>query len=447
MIIFILLLGLGLRLISLNQSLWLDEATSVSTIHMSLSQFFGKFIVGDFHPPLYYLTLRVWSIFFGTTEIGLRSLSILFGVLTIYFVYLIGKELINKETGIVGSIFVATSGLSIYYSQEARMYAMSTFLVTFAMFSFVKILKTDRVEYWMSFAITLGLVGATDYLPLLILPVFFVIGILGKKNINWFKKLITSHIILGVLAALWLPIFLKQLHSGLSVANGSPAWVNVLGTFSVKNILLIPVKFGIGRISFDNKFVYAAVVLTAIAIFAYLFYKARRDTLIWMWLILPTTMALLISIKIPVLNYFRFLFVLPAFYLIAATGANALKNKFRVILVVLVLALNLTTSFIYLSNVKFQREDWRDFAKFVGNSPVLFAANSQKESFLYYDAHANIINLKQAKDYKEVFLIRYSQEIVDPADSTRENLENLGYHKLQEYDFNGVVVWKYARSN
>src|SRR5258708_22082891 len=130
MIIFVLIFGLILRLISLNQSLWLDEATSASTIKMSLSTFFQKFAQGDFHPPLYYLTLRLWGSIFGTSEVALRSLSILFAVATIYVVYRIGRELISSKAGLIASLLLATSGLHVYYSQEARMYSMSTFLVS-----------------------------------------------------------------------------------------------------------------------------------------------------------------------------------------------------------------------------------------------------------------------------------------------------------------------------
>ncbi len=81
MIIFTLILALGLRLMPLNQSLWLDEATSALVTRMSLADFFGKFMPGDFHPPLYYLALRAWGTLFGTSEIALRSLSILFGTI------------------------------------------------------------------------------------------------------------------------------------------------------------------------------------------------------------------------------------------------------------------------------------------------------------------------------------------------------------------------------
>ncbi|CAN5302305.1 hypothetical protein BH10PAT1_BH10PAT1_3080 [soil metagenome] len=456
MIIFTLILGLGLRLISLNQSFWIDEATSASTIKMSLAQFFGKFMPGDFHPPLYYLTARVWSMFFGTSEIALRSLSVLFGILTIYVVYLIGKEinkqslsLRDKNVGIIASILLATSGLHIYYSQEARMYSMSTFLVTLAIYFFIHLRQGygGQVKIWIGYAITLGLIGATDYLPLLILPIFWIYGVLSKQKFTWFKKLFMSHIILFLFAILWMPTFLKQLSSGLNVVNHSPAWVSVLGKFSIKDILLIPVKFGIGRVGFDNKFIYGFVVLIVFSIFGYLLFKGlrlifvQRTTSLWLglWLIVPLILALIISLKFPVLNYFRFLFVLPALYLILASG----KKK----LVILVVVINLITSFMYLTNIRFQREDWRGFSKFIGNNPVIFPADSQKEAFLYYNSNANILNVNDLNNMKNVWLMRYAQPISDPSDSTRMKIENLGYIKTNEYDFNGVTVFKYAKSN
>src|SRR5471030_1173670 len=118
MIFFILIFSFVLRIISIGQSLWLDEATSAMTTRMSLSNFFTKFMPGDFHPPLYYLLLRLWTLFFGSSEVALRSLSVLFGVATVYVLYLLGKELIGKKTGIIAAILLATSGLHIYYSQE-----------------------------------------------------------------------------------------------------------------------------------------------------------------------------------------------------------------------------------------------------------------------------------------------------------------------------------------
>ncbi len=456
--ILILILAFLLRFFSLNQSLWLDEATSALTTKMNLTDFFGKFLPGDFHPPLYYLVLRVCASFFGTSEIALRSLSIIFGIGTIYLIYLIGKKLVSCEVGIVSAILLATSGLHIYYSQEARMYSMSTFLVTLLIFSFTCLTsqKEKRTKIWWGiFTITLGLIGLTDYLPLLILIPIWIYVLLTKRDLYFWKIFIVSHIILLFFAVIWSPTFIKQLTAGINVTSSSPSWVNVLGKFSLKDILLIPVKFMIGRIGFDSKFIYISVVGFASAVFSFLIYRSLKDfkklKLIYLWVLIPLGLALVISIKLPVLNYFRFLFVLPAFYLTIASGINSLNKKPKMFFLVLILTINLITSFIYLTNQKFQREDWKSAVSYVeknrhSNSVVIFPANSQMEVYRYYAPKALIYGPSAiGKDYSELWLVRYAQAISDPADTTRAKVESLRYKKINELDFNGVVVWRYTR--
>ncbi|HSX49218.1 MAG TPA: glycosyltransferase family 39 protein [Candidatus Saccharimonadales bacterium] len=455
MIIFVLIFAAIIRFISINQSLWLDEATSALTTKMSLADFFGKFMPGDFHPPLYYLALRMWSTLFGTSEVALRSLSLIFGIATIYIVYLIGRELVSKQMGIVASVLFATSGLHIYYSQEARMYSMSTFLVTLAVFSFVKIFgKESRAVWWALFSLAIGGIVLTDYLPILIIPVFWVMGIFSYKNIDWWKRFVVSHIIVVVLGTIWLPTFLKQLTSGINVTSTSPAWVNVLGKFSLKEIFLIPVKFEIGRVSFD-KYTYIFVVGILTLIFGFLIYTSRKQfknlRLIWLWLLVPILASLLISLKLPVLNYFRFLFVLPALYLIIATGITILSKRIQKAFLFVILGINLFTSGTYLFNVKFQREDWRSAVKYINsnkgsNSEVVFPANSQMEAYRYYDSNALLYGPSGInKKYTEIWLVRYVQPISDSGDHTRVLVESSGFKKSGEYDFNGVVVWKYNK--
>src|SRR5690348_14814461 len=98
MIYLILIFGFALRLIASNQSLWLDEAINVlAAKDLSFWQFVSSYPIGDFHPPLYFGILWVWSHLFGYNEIFLRLPSIFLGVGTIYVVYLLGKELFDKK--------------------------------------------------------------------------------------------------------------------------------------------------------------------------------------------------------------------------------------------------------------------------------------------------------------------------------------------------------------
>jgi uncharacterized membrane protein len=424
----------------MNESLWLDEATTALVSRMSITEILTKFLPGDFHPPLYYLFMKFWVGVFGSSEIALRSPSLIFAALTVFLVY--------KMFGKVAAIFLATAPLLFYYSQEARMYSMTLFLVTLSVFSFVKILKESRLGDWINFSLSLALVAMTDYVAILILPIFWIYGGTLSKEFSWWKKFFMSHIILGVFGALWLPYFLKQISSGQSALTNSPAWAQILGVASVKNFLLIPIKFMIGRVGFDNNYLYAAIVGILSVIFGYLLIKSRKEPRIaWLWLEIPLALGILISFKFPILAYFRFLFILPAFYILAAEGIKRTGKYSKLLMYGIIIANVLCISY-YLLTPKFQREDWRGAADAIGEDYVIFPANSQKEALSYYGKGNQVLDIDSFDGgKKEIWLSRYVWQLFDSGDLVRQKIESLGYNKTQEFNFNGVELWKYENSN
>ncbi len=431
MIYLVLVVGLILRLISLNQSLWLDEATSALVAKMPVNDIFTKFLPGDFHPPLYYLVLKFWVNIFGSSEISLRIPSVLFGIGAIFALYLIGKELFNKKTAIMAALFLATSGLHVYYSQEARMYSLATLFVVLSVYLFIK-------KRWLLLSLSLLAVGMTDYVSLFILPALLI---LAYKE--W-KKVFVSWIPLVIGFLIWLPIFFRQLMSGMSVEG--TAWWHILGTATFKNVSLIPVKFIIGRISFDNKLGYLILVAILLPFVCYLLVKARDvNKILWVWLVVPIVVGIFVSLKIPALSYFRFLFCLPAFYLLITCGI-AKVPKYENIFFGIMLAINIAASSYYLFNPRFYREDWRGLVNTVGDQKIVFPRNSQKEVLTYYGIENQIISVGELSvSDSEIWLSRYVWEIFDSNDTARRKVEELGYNKTSEFNFNGVVLWKYNK--
>jgi 4-amino-4-deoxy-L-arabinose transferase-like glycosyltransferase len=456
MIWLILIVGLGLRLISLNQSLWLDEATSLLTAqNYSFGDIITKFSPGDFHPPFYYLLLKTWTIPFGSSEIAGRLLSVLVGILTILFIYKIGSEAVNRKAGLIAASLLATSGLFVYYSQEARMYALTALLVTMLVFSFVKLIKKGGVGDWAVFSFLLALTAATDYVAILILPALWISAAVSKQNRPWWKRFLASHIILIIFIAFWSPIFIKQLTSGLMVSITSPSWWKILGLTSIKNLALIPTKFILGRISFENKLLYGFIVGLTSLLFGYLVIRSTRlfnkTKVIWFWLIIPIVLSAVIGLKISIFYYFRLLFVLPAFYLLVAIGISKMK-KFSNLFLILLLILNTVFTGIYLFTSRFQREDWRGLVKMIESettkekSITIFPSGGQMEAYRYYSKLGNYGGPEAINDnYQTIWLMRYVQEVFDPQNLARKKIENLGYQKTKEYDFNGVLVWKYIK--
>jgi len=405
----------------MNESLWLDEATTALVSRMSLGEIFTKFLPGDFHPPLYYLFMKYWVSIFGSSEIFLRLPSVIFALLTVYVVY--------RLSGKIAAMLLATAPLLFYYAQEARMYSLITLLVSYLVYSFIK-------KKWLNFSITLALLGLTDYVALLIIPIFWIIGWRGRR------KLLISHLPLVVSYLFWFPIFSKQFMSGMGVGA---AWSAILGEASFKNFLLIPVKFMIGRVGFDEKWLYGVIVAGTAGLYAYLLFKARKaNKIYWLWLTVPIVLGAFLSFKISILTYFRFLFVLPAFYILVALGIEA-TGRFKNLFLTLVLCINLLSIGYYLLTPRFHREDWRGAAGAIGGSKIVFPANSQKEALIYYGKGNQIISSDEIdKKDKEIWLSRYVWEVFDSEDTARMKIEDLGYNKTSEHNFNGVLFWKYT---
>lgn len=457
-ILLILVFGLLLRIISLNQSFWLDEATSGIVVRdLSFAQILTNFSPGDFHPPFYYLILKLWSIVFGTSEIVLRLLSVLVGLLTVFVVYKI-SEILSFKSKFVAPLLLATSGLHIYYSQEARMYSLATLFVTLTVYFFVKLVKgvkekEGRVGEWFMFGLLLLLSIGTHYLTVFVIPVFWLSIIFNKKRPDWKQKFVASHILLIIGGILWFPTLLKQLELGIGVNTNSPLWGEILGQTSFKQIALVPTKFALGRVSFDDDLAYLAVVLLVSFVFGYLFIKAfktfRENKIFWTWLMVPVGLAMVFGFFVPVFNYFRLLYTIPAFYLVLAQGIS--NSRYSKTFLIAVLLINILSSIYYLANPKFHREDWRGLVTAIEsgraeNSQVLFVADSQMEGYKYYAPDAKIQGPSRLDtDSGEVWLIRYVKEIFDPEDKLRQNVERGGFTRVSEYDFNGIPVYKYER--
>jgi mannosyltransferase len=97
---------------------------------------------GERSPPLYYALAWLWSKPFGSGEIGLRSLSALFGTLTIPIAYRATIEFGSRRAGLIAASLVAFNPYLIWYSQEARSYALLVLFSAIALLYFARSIKT-----------------------------------------------------------------------------------------------------------------------------------------------------------------------------------------------------------------------------------------------------------------------------------------------------------------
>jgi mannosyltransferase len=141
--------GAALRFATLGvQSYHHDEIVTASRV---LRDGFGHAMnavsFSESAPPLYYALAWVWTQITGTGEFGLRSLSALAGVATIPVAYLLGVELRGRRAGLAAAALVAVNPMLLWYSQEARDYALLSLFTSLAALYFVRALHVPRIEH------------------------------------------------------------------------------------------------------------------------------------------------------------------------------------------------------------------------------------------------------------------------------------------------------------
>jgi len=151
-LILILLLAVALRLYRIDQqSLWNDEGTSVALAGRDLLAI-TRGAANDIHPPLYYYVLHVWIALLGSSELAVRSLSALLGTGVVWLTFALGLQFGPRRgkaptppwLGLTAALIAAVSPFQVYYSQETRMYMLSTFLGALSMWLFLRLLASRR---------------------------------------------------------------------------------------------------------------------------------------------------------------------------------------------------------------------------------------------------------------------------------------------------------------
>jgi 4-amino-4-deoxy-L-arabinose transferase-like glycosyltransferase len=460
MIFIILVFGFILRLINLNQSLWLDEGTTAIVARdFSYSKILTEFSTGDFHPPFHYLFLKFWSGIFGVSEISLRLPSVIAGILTVWFVYLLVKKIYDKSTAILSALFLAVNPLHIYYSQEARMYSLETLFSAIVVWALVCLIKSNNPTYWFILSIASIVLLYTDYLPLFLLLSLGIYAVIFQRSFLRRNSIfiLLSSLGIGILYLPWLPSLVTQLKTGLLVKSEVPAWWSILGNTNIKQLALVPIKFSIGRISMFNNYLYMVLVGPVLLVYLFIFASSlknlQKSILIWFWLVGPIALIAIFGLWISVFSYFRLLFVLPAFCILLAVGCLYFKSSIRRVLTGFVILVSVTSSVIYLFNPSFHREDWKSAVGFIEqnskdkNAKAVFVTEGQRDPYYYYSKSV-VSSGPQGVDgsFDTIWLMRYVQPIFDPEDTLRNRVESDGYKKVGEYDFNGVTVWKYEKT-
>ncbi|MEJ8474666.1 glycosyltransferase family 39 protein [Roseibium algae] len=141
----VLIIGAVLRLWHLDRtSLWYDEAVSWSQSNGSLAHLVTS-VASDNYPPLHNLLLWLTMPVLGDTEFALRLPSAVAGIVSIWLIYELGKLVFDQNTGLLAALLLALSPFHIWFSTEARMYALFAFTGLAFLIALFKTLQGGRL--------------------------------------------------------------------------------------------------------------------------------------------------------------------------------------------------------------------------------------------------------------------------------------------------------------
>lgn len=122
-----LLLGFALRLWSLGgKGLSYDEAATALMAQATPPEIIAFHWHAAFeHPPFWQLLMHYWSLGLGQSEFALRLPSAIAGVVALPLAWQLARRLdFTAWTALTATLLTATAPILVYYSQEARMYAL-----------------------------------------------------------------------------------------------------------------------------------------------------------------------------------------------------------------------------------------------------------------------------------------------------------------------------------
>lgn len=202
----VLLLALALRLPGYGESVWIDELYT-SNLFCGQPVVLFKTLYSDIHPPAYFLFIHLWNGVFGDGELWLRLPALLCGLATILLAGRMAQRHLGPAAGLVTALWLATSPVHIWYSQEARPYSTNVFLAlaAFALYEAYGAAPHKRRLGLLFFAALLGTVFSHYYTA--VLPLLFAGLTLVRKAPHW----------RGVWAACASVLLLLVLYMGVKV--------------------------------------------------------------------------------------------------------------------------------------------------------------------------------------------------------------------------------------
>ncbi len=474
----VILVSFGLRVYQLGaQSFWYDEGFSVWLARQPLP----AVTLGDFNPPLYYYVLHFWVRAAGTTEFAARYPSAFFGVLTVAVTFALGMALFGPAAGLAGAALAAVSPFLIWYSQEARMYALAVLLALLGSWLVWQGLSGRRV--WPAYALTTAAAAYTHYLCLLV-PVGHAVFVLGRAVDPRQRPAVKGWVLAGAAAAVlylpWLPVAYG--HAGLQTYwGGRPDVRQLFEDAAARFVAGFSLEAERGLV-FGYGFFGLAALGLLLAVLAGPKFRAG-GFLLGLVGLLPVAVILGLTYYRPKFEPRYLIFVWPALALLGVAplglAARARSRLWRLGAVIpaagMVLAVGIPAAaadYNLYTDPRYGKDVWREVGRYLAeragdDEVVVLDSGHAFRVFVYYYPGSNWVALppdpppsplvdrplgpevgpvlaEALRGRRGVWVVRWQDRVADPTDLVRTLLDRVGYHTPVPPLFGAIRVEHYV---
>jgi hypothetical protein len=229
------ILGFALRVSTFGQGLFGDELSTYWIVHgNSLGDVLSTVRSdAEITPPVYFI-LSWLSLQIGGDPEWVRLPSLIAGTATIPLIYLLGVRTLNRTAGTIAAAVMTLSPFMIYYSVEARAYAVMIALLILSALALLRAIETGLVRWWALYAVCSCAALYSHYTCVFVLAaqVLWV----AWKHPQALRACIVANLAVAVAFAPWVPGFIAD--------NNSPT-TDILDA-------LQPFEWGAVRDAFEN---------------------------------------------------------------------------------------------------------------------------------------------------------------------------------------------------
>lgn len=317
-VIGLVVLGIFFRIVNLDQKVyWTDEAlTSLRSSGHTKTEFVREVFTGTVvspdtiqryqrpetrhgwagtpealmgnaeHTPLYFLLTRFWMNWFGSSVASVRSLPVVFGLLTLPCAVWLGRELYASPvaTWIFVGLFAVTP-LHVLYAQEARPYSLWTLCILASGALLLRAVRLNTPISWLLYALSLAAGLYTQLLFALVaiahtLYIALTVPLVVKGQLGAIAR---SYLLAA--GAAWLsfvPWLLLLFHNAERVEDATDALKSVTSFAELINRWFL----GISRAYVGEDLGSANILVVALAVYALYFLCRTAEKRIWLFVVL-----------------------------------------------------------------------------------------------------------------------------------------------------------------